>query len=273
MSRNYISNTRKLHNILYSVIKSGKLNIDFIHKKRFYSENDMSELIKLSNRKMVVSDIYEDLDKQIQTQIVEKNAEPLCKKGCNCCCSDYFYISEAEFALIYDYIQNGNLDLEKYRKKAVSCNEIILTDFNDEYEKLAKSAKDSYISTFNVDNGVSDQAISCPFLDDKGDCAVYEVRPLICRYFGLDMHYNSCNKIIKKFKKPFANEFNSKKIESHTLSLNSVPEYLAQIDCVTVNNLSTHFKPAPIYWWLLNFDTNSQTNKNLCVQSYFKNNF
>lgn len=81
---------------------------------------------------------------------------PLCKKGCNKCCEGTFSISQSEFFMILHSLKITN-EIQTYRVKA---EEIL----KEKYELPER----------------------CIFVDDyTGACRIYEVRPLICRLYGV----------------------------------------------------------------------------------------
>lgn len=92
-----------------------------------------------------------------------KNTNSTCHKGCTNCCTGDFPISITEFFMILNYL---NI---KYGK-----------DFIKKYEERAS---------------VSIPEQPCIFVNDtNGACDIYEVRPLICRKYGL---YEACTKCYK----------------------------------------------------------------------------
>lgn len=76
-------------------------------------------------------------------------------KGCTSCCIESVNTFYIEFLNIYKYLQ----------------------DKPDLYQKLIPKVIEYYFLEL-VENR------SCPFLDEKGRCSIYEVRPLTCRLFG-----------------------------------------------------------------------------------------
>ncbi|PAB59967.1 YkgJ family cysteine cluster protein [Anaeromicrobium sediminis] len=101
--------------------------------------------------------------------------------GCTNCCAESVHTYYVEFLNIYDYLMKNK----------------------DVYDILIPKIKKYYFEELYKNN-------KCPFLNEKGQCHIYEVRPLVCRLFG---HYTEdeheknymnvleTNKSIKKYLK------------------------------------------------------------------------
>lgn len=78
------------------------------------------------------------------------------KKGCNECCESTFSVSQSEFFMIHNSLKITD-EIAIYKAKA---DEIV----NNKYEMPDK----------------------CIFVDDyTGACRIYELRPLVCRLYGV----------------------------------------------------------------------------------------
>lgn len=87
-----------------------------------------------------------------------------CKIGCCDCCTNDFEISITEFFMILDYLGIN------YGKDFVA--------------RMSKRAKMSF------------NAEQCIFVDNtNGACSIYEVRPLVCRKYGLYRSIINCGKL------------------------------------------------------------------------------
>lgn len=94
---------------------------------------------------------YKELDDESKTV-----QNPLCKKGCNECCESTFSVSQSELFMILNSLKITD-EIAIYKAKA---DEIV----NNKYEMPDK----------------------CIFVDDyTGACRIYEVRPLVCRLYGV----------------------------------------------------------------------------------------
>lgn len=87
-----------------------------------------------------------------------------CHKGCNDCCTNDFEISITEYFIILNYLGI------KYGKEFI--------------KKVSERAK------------ISLNAEKCLFVDTtNGACSIYEVRPLVCRKYGLYQSICNCPKL------------------------------------------------------------------------------
>lgn len=88
-------------------------------------------------------------------------------------------------------------------------------------ESFTKESEDGMIVLKNV----KDKKVNkCYFLNEKGLCSIYEIRPIGCRFYPLIWHLNK-NKVIIDKDCPYYLEFNinkkkvSKKLELHVMTL------------------------------------------------------
>jgi len=98
-----------------------------------------------------------------------KTRPPLqCAKGCSRCCYQQTTISDTEALALVDYCAQ--------HKIPISVDHL-------------REQLDMEIEDYQLDN-----RSKCVFLSDKGECAVYEVRPLVCRAMavGAGMDVNNC---------------------------------------------------------------------------------
>ena len=78
--------------------------------------------------------------------------EIVCNKGCSSCCAKVLSFFPVELLYIVDYIKNNDVDIQ------------LISD--------------------NIKAIEENKLHSCPFLDND-ECIIYDVRPIICRTFGL----------------------------------------------------------------------------------------
>jgi len=95
--------------------------------------------------------------------------------GCTNCCMESVTAFYIEFLNIYKYLrQNGNL-----------------------YQELMPKIIEYYFLELV-------KKTHCPFLDEKGKCSIYEVRPLTCRLFGhasKKEHEENYSKVLRENRK------------------------------------------------------------------------
>ena len=118
--------------------------------------------IKNMNDKAIINYLYGYFEKIDKDNAKLSNA--VCQKGCCSCCSSDFEISITEFFAILQYIG------VKFGNNAI--------------DEISRKAKLSF------------NAANCIFVNDTdGSCTIYEVRPLICRKYGLYADSTYCEKL------------------------------------------------------------------------------
>jgi len=114
------------------------------------------------NPKSVIADLRRYFDEIEQDAKASPNA--VCRKGCCDCCSNDFEIGITEYFMILRFL---NI---RYGK--------------DYVQKVSEKAKISLSSD------------RCIFINcTDGSCEIYEVRPLICRKYGLYREFGGCDKL------------------------------------------------------------------------------
>ncbi|MFA5072480.1 MAG: YkgJ family cysteine cluster protein [Nitrospirota bacterium] len=116
-----------------------------------------------------------------QFHVATKKHAVKCKKGCFECCSVGFF----DITLLDAVCLRENLKKipEPIRKR-------VLAKANEQLDILEKkgafSRKDPLLKTLASIDSISRRSakMSCPALDEKGRCLIYEYRPHICRIFG-----------------------------------------------------------------------------------------
>lgn len=90
-----------------------------------------------------------------------------CSKGCSQCCSQIFNITLLDSIIIGNYLRS--LD-----RHTLSILKLKSEDYISKSENPENSDADFHIKP----------KISCPALNENGECSIYEARPVICRRFG-----------------------------------------------------------------------------------------
>ena len=101
---------------------------------------------------------------EIQNDL-DNSPNSVCQKGCCDCCANDFEISITEYFMILKYLGI------KYGEETIK-----------QYSEIAKKSM---------------SASQCIFIDSTdGSCSIYEVRPLVCRKYGLyDYTHKNCEKL------------------------------------------------------------------------------
>lgn len=99
-----------------------------------------------------------------------------CRMGCMQCCHQIFKITMLDASLIIDHIKTLSIEAKvELKNKAI--------DYLDK-------------QNLNIDKEPLKPNLACPALSDKGECTIYEARPIICRRFGPPIYnYKTPDKI------------------------------------------------------------------------------
>jgi len=104
-----------------------------------------------------------------------------CKRGCYECCSvGFFDITLLDAIHLRASLKNVPAEVRKR----------VIAKANEQLDALEKkkafSRKDPLLKSLPAIDAISRRSakMSCPALDEKGGCLVYEQRPHICRIFG-----------------------------------------------------------------------------------------
>lgn len=104
-----------------------------------------------------------------------------CKRGCyECCAAGFFDITLLDALHIRSALKNVP---ENVRKRVVTKAK---EQIDILVEKKAFSRNDPLLKSLPAIDAISRRSakMSCPALDEKGACLIYEQRPHICRIFG-----------------------------------------------------------------------------------------
>lgn len=131
--------------------------------------------------------IYNTLDQEIQTYYANHCENNICIKGCNECCYTDFSLSTIEFDLItYEIRRKSKPQIEEIINRAEKLWDIIKTKYPEYIDLLEEDSTDRidvYYKSMQIDTKQED--FKCPFLDNSGACIIYDVRPIICRTYGV----------------------------------------------------------------------------------------
>jgi Fe-S-cluster containining protein len=98
-----------------------------------------------------------------------------CGRGCSLCCYGLFEIGSGDVPLIAEGLEK----LHPSRRKMIvrRAQEIIEKSNHPDLRECASGEKDAFFART--------ASTPCPNLNDRGECLMYENRPLVCRTFGL----------------------------------------------------------------------------------------
>ena len=100
-----------------------------------------------------------------------------CGRGCSLCCYGLFEIGSGDVPLIAE----GLAKLHPSRRKMVvrRAQEIVASSQHPSLRECSPGEKEAFFERT--------AATPCPNLNDRGECVMYENRPLVCRTFGLPL--------------------------------------------------------------------------------------
>jgi len=100
-----------------------------------------------------------------------------CGRGCSLCCYGLFEIGSGDVPLIAEGLEK----LHPSRRKMIirRSQEIIESSKHPDLRNCAPSVKDAFFERT--------ASTPCPNLNKRGECLMYDNRPLVCRTFGLPL--------------------------------------------------------------------------------------
>lgn len=110
--------------------------------------------------------------------VAEAQPENLqCGKGCSLCCYGLFEIGSGDVPLIAEGLEN----LHPSRRKMIirRAREIMASSKHPDLRQCSPAEKESFFARTS--------STPCPSLNERGECLMYEHRPLVCRTFGLPL--------------------------------------------------------------------------------------
>lgn len=156
---------------------------------------------------------YRETDEILRRHLAMLQDWP-CGPGCSKCCEEsFFLINSLEFKVIQKHLQTWNnyhlSRLQERMERAISR----LQKYHPKLIKFLDSieinrhilSKGEYSKLFHVYDSLCQQVknVPCPFLHHNM-CSIYEVRPMVCRTYGLTfdtleergiIKYNVCDKL------------------------------------------------------------------------------
>ncbi len=170
-------------------------------------------------------ELYKKLDISISEHFKTHKKQPPCNEGCTSCCSQFFEVSELEFALIFEKI-TAFTGPEKYALKMRAATLYSLfaeywpTFFEDYFQGNASFKSDSayysHAERFEVH-------LPCVFLNDAGSCLIYEARPTTCRITGVGFtHLINHGPVCEKIRYGLLTPLWQADLRKHTLAVEDV---------------------------------------------------
>lgn len=130
--------------------------------------------------------LYKQIDEAISSHYKTHKKQPPCKKGCSTCCSQFFEISEVEYAIIdkslHELPIEAQLELKMKAKKLVESLKKDWPDFYSRY--FAENRRQIHDQAYYEQVERLEVTMPCVFLTDSGGCGIYASRPMVCRTTG-----------------------------------------------------------------------------------------
>jgi Fe-S-cluster containining protein len=100
-----------------------------------------------------------------------------CGRGCSLCCYGLFEIGSGDVPLIAE----GLSQLNPMRRKMIirRAQEIVTSSQHPALRECSPAEKNDFFNRT--------ASTACPNLNERGECLIYEHRPLVCRTFGLPL--------------------------------------------------------------------------------------
>ena len=133
------------------------------------------QLGKFRNRDRIgtIKEVYKAIDKYFDNAPEENKKEIQCKAGCTACCFIDVDISEDEAAIILNYCNENDIEIDKeYLEKQAAVG-------RKKYSELSR----------------------CVFLKEDNLCSIYPVRPIACR-----KHWVKTDPLLCDFSKNIINQ-------------------------------------------------------------------
>jgi Fe-S-cluster containining protein len=111
-------------------------------------------------------------------RVMESQPEQLqCGRGCSLCCYGLFEIGSGDVPVIAEGL--AKLHPARRKKIVARAREIVESSAHPDLRTCSPIEKEKFFDRT--------AETPCPNLDDRGDCMLYEHRPLVCRTFGLPL--------------------------------------------------------------------------------------
>ena len=100
-----------------------------------------------------------------------------CGRGCSLCCHGLFEIGSGDVPVIAEGLEKLH---HSRRKKIIrAAVDIIAASAHPNLRECSPIEKEQFFDRT--------ASVACPNLSDKGECMIYDSRPLVCRTFGLPL--------------------------------------------------------------------------------------
>jgi len=131
--------------------------------------------------------LYKRIDHTIEVHFDKQKTQAPCGKGCASCCSQFFEISELEFTIIAQHLNQLPADEQATIAKRASD---LFASFQDHWPSFYEAFFTPKTIHLHTDAYYQHKdrykvVMPCVFLSDEGSCTIYQKRPIICRTTGV----------------------------------------------------------------------------------------
>ncbi len=210
-------------------------------------KDQLHKTITLNSKYAKTFKLYKNIDKKINEDIYKFNLSPKCGKGCSECCHQLFPISEIELCIITDYLlEHEKSNIENIFKKSVDIYRYVKNEDPIYFHKLVTNIDGGDIDDLYNYSMISTEITipqGCIFLNERNECSIYEVRPLICRthgvaYFSKDEVNKICSKLII-----------SNNNRDRFVDLTSYEDEIISLTFLRWDGKLISKRPYPIFYW------------------------
>ena len=152
----------KITDLLYSATVTSEKPITkvYIIEELTRIGNKLLQNEKLTSGEEMTKKYHKELDELIEenwTKNEDQKNNLQCYKGCSTCCSSFVMITDLEANILKDYCKTNDIDIDE-----------------NLISKQVSRTRENW-------NEIDSDDRKCMFLDEKGACKVYDVRPGVCR--------------------------------------------------------------------------------------------
>ena len=103
-----------------------------------------------------------------------------CGRGCSLCCYGLFEVGSGDVPVIAEGLEK----LHPARRKKIirKAVDVIAASAHPNLRECSPIEKEQFFDRT--------ASVACPNLSDRGECMIYDSRPLVCRTFGLPLREN-----------------------------------------------------------------------------------
>lgn len=203
--------------------------------------------------------IYVTVDIYCAESFATNRNHSFCKRGCNLCCNDLFYVSRAEYYTIKNHLLSSHTnELEMYVSKAKVLYKQFKNDLPEEYEHLMQTTTIENIEDLLNPKESNLRFKMCLFNDPQtGSCNIYDVRPFVCRIYGIawdsDLFCENIQKEVSSWR-----FFRKSRVKKRMIQISPIRHLHQKLISFESRSQQIKDKPMPLIYWFANDDLGLQ---------------